>query len=263
MMLDLIDTHCHLDIPEFDDSRTSLLESCMASGMRAIVVPAVTRSTWDTVRQVCSESALLWPAFGLHPCYVAQHQMSDVDALDSYLQQGVVAVGEVGLDAFHGDTDLDQQLALLRAQIAVARNHRLPLIIHARKTQDLVLRELRRQRFEWGGVMHAFSGSQQQAERFIEAGFCIGFGGAATYDRAQKLRGILTAIPITSVVLETDSPDIPPSFARHEINTPFNLFRITEILADVMGIEVAALARQSTINALRAFPGLQATQPVG
>lgn len=252
-MLDLIDTHCHLDIPEFDATRASLLERCAGEGMRAMVVPAVVRATWDNLRQVCDSSPLLWPAFGLHPCYTDEHVLADVDALDAYLGPDVVAVGEVGLDTFHDDHDLDRQLEIFAAQVAVARNHRLPLIIHARKTQDLLLRELRRQRFEWGGVMHAFSGSLQQAERFIELGFCIGFGGAATYDRAQKLRSILRAIPLANVVLETDSPDIPPSFARHEPNTPYNLFRITEILADVLALPAPELAKQTTLNALRVF----------
>ncbi len=252
-MLELIDTHAHLDIPEFDEQRADLLAACRAGGMRGIVVPAVMRSSWDQLRTVCKGSHLLWPAFGLHPCYMAQHRIQDVDDLESYLATDVVAVGEIGLDAWESESDLPAQQALFSAQLAIARNARLPVVLHARKTHDLLLKEIRQQRFGEGGVVHAFSGSLQQAQRFIELGFMIGFGGGATYDRANKVRSILRSIPLNHVVLETDSPDIPPSFARGEPNTPFNLFRIAEILADVLQLAPTELALQSTRNALQVF----------
>ena len=252
-MLELIDTHAHLDIPEFDSQRDALVQTCASRGMRGILVPAVMRATWDNLKAVCARSPLLWPAFGLHPCYCVEHQDEHVQALEAYLQPGVVAVGEIGLDAWEGDHDLARQQELFSAQLAIARNARLPVVLHARKTHDLLLKEIRRQRFEIGGIVHAFSGSQQQAEKFVELGFLIGFGGGATYDRAQKLRSILRSLPLLAVVLETDSPDIPPSFARGEANTPLNLFRINEILADVLQIEPSAPAAQTTGNALRLF----------
>lgn len=252
-MLDLIDTHAHLDIPEFDAQRETLLQDCSRRGMHAIVVPAVERKTWDNLHDVCSRSPMLWPAFGLHPCYTAMHADKDVQVLEQYLGPGVVAVGEIGLDTWNGDADLERQLELFSAQISVAKNARLPVVLHARKTHDLLLKELRCQQFEWRGVVHAFSGSLQQAQKFIELGFVIGFGGGATYDRAQKLRHILRTIPLQNVVLETDSPDIPPSFARGEPNTPLNLFRITEILADVLQMSAEELSLQTTRNARQLF----------
>lgn len=253
LMLELIDTHAHLDIAEFDSQRDALLQACIERGMRGIVVPAVTRATWDNLKVVCARSTLLWPAFGLHPCYCMAHTDEHVRTLEAYLQPGVVAVGEIGLDAWEGNRDLPRQQELFAAQLAIARNARLPVVLHARKTHDLLLKEIRRQRFDCGGVVHAFSGSQQQAEKFIELGFLIGFGGGATYDRAQKLRGILRALPLSSVVLETDSPDIPPSFARGEMNTPLNLFRINHLLAEVLQIDPLALAQQTTRNAIGLF----------
>lgn len=252
-MLELIDTHCHLDIPDFDIQRDSLILQCQQAGMQGIVVPAVERSTWDNLKQVCAASDLLWPAFGLHPCFTARHKNQHLQALEQYLVPEVVAVGEIGLDTFHGDTDLQRQTEIFSAQVAIAKNHRLPVILHARKTHDLVLKELRQQQFKFGGVVHAFSGSLQQAERFIEAGFLIGFGGGATYDRANKLRGILKSIPRSAMVIETDSPDIPPSFARGEMNTPLNLFRIAEILSGVLEVAPAELAELTTQNAMRLF----------
>jgi len=253
-MLDLVDTHCHLDIAEFDSVREDLIARCQAGGMRGILVPGVVAADWDNLRVVCARYPLLWPAFGLHPCYCSEHRSEQLQALERYLQPGVVAVGEIGLDTFHGDRDFSTQLEFFSAQVAIAKNHRLPLVIHARKTHDQILKVLRQQHFQYGGSMHAFSGSLQQAERFVEMGFGIGFGGGATYDRANKVRGILRQIPLDNVLLETDSPDIPPSFARGESNTPFNLFRIAEILAEVLEMPVQELAARSTANALRIFP---------
>lgn len=252
-MLELIDTHAHLDIPEFDASRAGLLVQCAQDGMRAIVVPAVIRSTWLQLQAICASDALLWPAYGLHPCYMDQHSLQDVADLESFLESGAVAVGEIGLDVWHGDADLLQQQEIFSAQLSVAKNADLPVVLHARKTHDLLLKEIRQQHFQAGGVVHAFSGSLQQAQKFIELGFVIGFGGGATYDRAQKLRAILKSIPLSAVVLETDSPDIPPSFARGQQNTPANLFRITEILAEVLELEPALLAQLTTQNARRIF----------
>lgn len=253
-MIELVDTHAHLDVQEFDEQREALIQTCASRGMRGIVVPAVMRATWDNLGAVCAQTPLLWPAYGLHPCYCAEHRDSDVADLEQYLQQpGVVAVGEIGLDAWEGDQDLERQQALFAAQLAVAKNMRLPVVLHARKTHDLLLKEIRRQHFDGGGVVHAFSGSLQQAQRFVELGFRVGFGGGATYDRANKLRTILNALPLSAIVLETDSPDIPPSFARGEINTPLNLFRINEILAEVRQIDPVELAQHSTRNALELF----------
>lgn len=252
-MLDLIDTHCHLDISEFDADRADLVARCSAGGMRAILVPGIAQASWAQLRAVCNQFALLRPAFGMHPCYSAEHQLEHLQDLETQLQAGAIAVGEIGLDTFHGETDFPRQLELFSAQVTVARNHRLPLILHARKTHDQILKVLRQQKFSHGGVVHAFSGSLQQAQYFTELGFAVGFGGGATYDRARKLRTILQTLPLEWVVLETDAPDIPPCFARGENNTPFNLFRIAEILADVLQMPVQELAAQTTRNANRLF----------
>ena len=263
-MLALIDTHAHLDIPEFDSQRDELVHACAQQGMQAIVVPAITRATWPRLQEVCSRYPLLWPAYGLHPCYTADHTDGHVRDLEAFLTPNVVAVGEIGLDTWQGTDDLPRQQALFAAQLAIARHARLPVILHARKTHDLLLKEIRRQRFDCGGIVHAFSGSLQQAQQFAELGFLMGFGGGATYDRAQKLHGILRALPLSALVLETDAPDIPPSFARGQMNTPLNLFRINEILAEFLQMEPAALARQTTQNARQLFqPGLLANRDQG
>ena len=246
--LPIIDSHCHLDFPVFDHNREQLIAQCSQAGMKAIIVPGVVQPTWSNIQALCKDTPLLYPAYGLHPCFMEQHSQHHLPLLDAQLEQGALAVGEIGLDIFHHSENLEQQLALFRGQLVIAQNHGLPVIIHCRKAHDVMLKTLREVSFKAGGIMHAFSGSLQQAERFIELGFKLGFGGAATYERAQKLRKILMAVPDSAIVLETDSPDIPPAFARNQPNSPYNLFRITDILAQVKGCEPATLARLSTQN---------------
>jgi len=253
-MTSLIDSHCHIDFSQFDTDRESVLAYCRAGGMTALVVPGVALSQWPVLQHTIAEYAdtatypQLLPAFGLHPCFMSEHRLQHVGELDAWLQDNAVAVGEIGLDAFHGSSDLDQQRRLFREQLSIAKNHDLPIIVHARKTQDLVLKLVKQSGLQRGGIMHAFSGSLQQAQRAVELGFKIGFGGATTYDRARKLKGLLKTLPREAIVFETDSPDIPPSFATKSRNSPTNLFRIVEILADVRQESDSELWTYSTKN---------------
>ncbi|RLT97991.1 TatD family hydrolase [Ketobacter sp.] len=257
----LIDSHCHVDFPQFDASRDEVLRACHQNGMSAILVPGVTLAQWPRLSEVIhaypdvTHYPRLLPAYGLHPCFMADHAAESTAGLmarlDAQLAEEagcVVAVGEIGLDSFHSTADLKQQVTLFEAQLRIAGSHGLPVIIHSRKTQDLVLKSVRKQRFSFGGILHAFSGSLQQAQQAVDLGFKIGFGGAATYERASRLRGMLKALPREAIVFETDAPDIPPSFARDRPNSPFNLFRIVEILAQVRQESVADLLEYSSKN---------------
>lgn len=260
-MCQLIDSHCHIDFPQFEGARASLLQQCKQQGMSAIVVPGVNHDQWQDMASVVANvnglgaqsAPLLLPAFGLHPCFMQRHEQQHVAALDSWLGSGAVAVGEIGLDAFTSDEDLPQQIALFRQQLSIAKNHGLPIIVHSRKTQDLVLKLVRESGLVSGGILHAFSGSLQQAQRAIDMGFLIGFGGAATYDRASRLRNLLKALPRDALVFETDAPDIPPSFAKGEVNSPINLFRVVEILAEVRQEAVPDLWQYSSNNLIKLF----------
>jgi TatD DNase family protein len=171
-----------------------------------------------------------------------------------------VALGEIGLDAWHGTADLDAQVDLFSRQLLLARDLNLPVIIHARKTQDLVLQLVRQTGFQCGGIMHAFSGSEQQAQRAVDMGFLIGFGGAATYERARKLRAMLRTLPANAIVFETDAPDIPPCFQQGQRNTPLNLIRIVSLLAEVMERPVEQVWQQSTDNVERLLMGVSSGQ---
>ncbi|RLP55641.1 MAG: TatD family deoxyribonuclease [Ketobacter sp.] len=250
-MLQLIDSHCHLDFPEFDQNRAQLIQQCRDRGMLAWVVPGVSHQSWPKLRSLARDQSFIKPAFGLHPYFMQQHELSHLDVLPEYLDCGAIAVGEIGLDAFDGSTDTEQQMAIFKAQLAIAKNQRLPVIVHSRKTQDLIFKAVRELHFQYGGIMHAFSGSLQQAQRLVDSGFLIGFGGAASYDRAIKLHRLLRSLPRESIALETDSPDISPSFARDQMNTPVNLFKITEILAARLDLAPQELARQTSLNVIR------------
>jgi len=256
----LIDSHCHIDFPQFDESRQDILADCRQKGMSAIVVPGVSCDQWRGMAELvasinvdATDAPRLLPAYGLHPCFMSKHDAKHLDQLDAQLENGAIAVGEIGLDAFETDKDLPQQMALFRRQLSIAANHHLPIIVHARKTQDLVLKLVRESGFAAGGIMHAFSGSLQQAQRLHEMGFLIGFGGAATYDRARRLRSLLHQLPQDAIVFETDAPDIPPSFSRTRANSPLNLFRIVEMLADVREEPVVELWQFSSKNLIKLF----------
>ncbi|MEE2731801.1 MAG: TatD family hydrolase [Pseudomonadota bacterium] len=255
----LIDSHCHVDFPQFDATRDELLRACHQSGMSAILVPGVTLAQWPRMSEVLQAYRdvtcypRLLPAYGLHPCFMMDHAAESIAGLTARLDAqladaSVVAVGEIGLDCFHGTEDLEQQVTLFEAQLHIAGSHGLPVIIHSRKTQDLIQKSVRKLRFSFGGILHAFSGSLQQAQQAVDLGFKIGFGGAATYERASRLRGILKALPREAIVFETDAPDIPPCFARDRPNSPLNLFRIVEILAQIRQESVADLLEYSSKN---------------
>ena len=257
----MIDTHCHLDFPVFDHDRSSLLQQAKESGFEGIIVPAVVQKDWPRVIGLCEQRNLIALNFalGLHPCFVDQHVSVDEaevalnEAVLRSVTGGLVAVGEIGLDHFidSSEDNRKNQHALLTMQLAVAKKHDLPVLLHVRKAHDEVLKCLRKVQLPKGGIVHAFSGSEQQANQYCELGFVLGIGGSATYDRAKKLARIIRQAPLESLVLETDAPDIPPVFARGERNTPLNLPRIARYVAELRGVDVASLVEQASVNAKR------------
>ncbi|OYW33960.1 MAG: DNAase [Methyloversatilis sp. 12-65-5] len=239
----LIDTHCHLDAFEFDADRAGVIERARAAGVRAIVLPAVDRAGFGRVRAVCAGQPDLRFALGIHPLYLPAAQMSDIDALAFELDDPeVIAVGEIGLDFFVTDIDPVLQEDYFVRQLGLARDFGLPVLLHVRRSQDRILKHLRAVfgRTGPGGIAHAFNGSRQQADEFIKLGFALGFGGAVTWARALNLRRLVTELPLDALVLETDSPDIPPEFAAGERNEPANLPRIAQVIAGIRGVSEAA-----------------------
>jgi TatD DNase family protein len=267
-----IDTHCHLDAPEFDADRDAVRSAAAGQGVGHCVVPAVERSNWNTVRALAHQYGDSY-ALGIHPLYTGRADDRDVDLLAEMLEQHsadprLVAIGEIGLDYFVPGLDPARQERFYRAQLQLARRFDLPVILHVRRSADKLLKGLRDLPLQ-GGIAHAFNGSLQQAQAFVAMGFKLGFGGAVTYDRALQLRRLAAELPADALVLETDAPDIPPHWlyvtaadrsAGHlqGRNTPGELPRIAQQVAQLRGEQLEQLAQATTRNAVSALPRLAA-----
>lgn len=269
-----IDTHCHLDAAEFDADRDVVRAHARAQGVSLCVIPAVERAHWAEVAQLAQRHGDAY-ALGIHPLYVPQASEEDLLALDQALseRQGdprLVAVGEIGLDFFVPalcePAMRKRQWQFYTAQLKLAQKHHLPVILHVRRSADLLLKGLR-QCPAVSGIAHAFNGSAQQAGHFVEMGFALGFGGALSYERALQLRCLARELPLQALVLETDAPDIPPHWLYQTAeqralgqaqgrNSPAELPRIAQVLAGVRGVSLGALAQASTRNAQRVLPKL-------
>jgi TatD DNase family protein len=252
----LIDTHCHLDAAEFDADRDAVAEAAKQAGVAMIVVPAVERANFGAVASVGREHAACAVAYGIHPMYVARARDEDLYALRKTIaREQRVAVGEIGLDRFVAERDDQLQQHYFVEQLKIARESQLPVVLHVRRAIDAVLQQLRRIGVR-GGIAHAFNGSQQQAEEFIKLGFRLGFGGAMTFPRAQRIRKLAATLPLEAIVLETDAPDMPPEWKVGARNTPDQLPRIAETLAALRGIPFSTVAEATTANAAAVLPGL-------
>lgn len=258
-----IDTHCHLDAAEFGDSQAALVRDAQAAGVDRFVNPSVARGNFDAVRQLCARHPACAPAYGIHPMYTDDATPRDLEILREYLQQHQpVAVGEIGLDFFIPHYDQARQEHFFVEQLKLARDFGLPVLLHIRRAQDTILKRLRQIRVS-GGIAHAFNGSRQQAEEFIKLGFKLGFGGTMTYPRATRLRELAATLPLDSLVLETDAPDIPPVFLQAgEPNKSEFLPRIAETLAELRQLPLNEIARLTTANALSVLPKLKSPAAV-
>ncbi len=258
----LIDTHCHLDAAEFAADRDAVRERAFASGVAAIVVPAVEVANFEAVRGLAAADARIGYALGIHPLYVARAEADALARLRAAVEAALadpafVAIGEIGLDFFEPGHDRARQEHFLRAQLALAREFGLPVLMHVRRAQDAVLKQLRGVRPP-GGIAHAFNGSPQQAAQYLELGMVLGFGGAMTHDRALRIRRLVRELPGDAHVLETDAPDIAPAWLARARNEPSQLARIAQVFAELRGEPVALAVRRTAANACRAMPRLQA-----
>jgi TatD DNase family protein len=246
----MIDTHCHLDVEEFDPDRAEVLAAARAAGVGEIVIPAIHAAGWARLLALCAAESGLHPALGLHPIYLERHRDAHLRELERLLgeTEGVVAVGEIGLDFYVRELDRERQTDLFEAQLVIAAAAGLPVIIHARKSHDQVLAALKRVPVV-GGIAHAFNGSLQQAERYVELDFRLGFGGMLTFERSNRLRALARALPIEAIVLETDAPDLTVAAHRGERNSPEYLPDVLAALAEVRGEDRAEVAERTSANA--------------
>ena len=252
-MSPLYDSHCHLDAAEFDVDRPAVLARARDAGVARQLVPAVDRASWDAIRTLCAAEPGLRPAYGLHPMFLDRHQPGHLDELRDWLEsERPAAVGECGLDFFVDGLDPDKQRLYFRRQLELARDFDLPVVLHARRAVEEViatLREVGGQR----GVVHSWSGSEEQARQLFELGFCLGIGGPVTYDRAKRLRRTVASMPLDCLLLETDAPDQPDAGWRGQRNEPARLRQVLDVVAQLRGQPAAAIAEATSANALRLF----------
>ena len=255
----LIDTHCHLDAAEFAADRDAVVAASRAAGVSALVIPAVETANFRAVRDCCQRYPQCYPAYGLHPLYLERAGDADLATLRRWLNDESsgatppVAVGEIGLDFYAPGFDAASQESFFVEQLKIARDFDLPVLLHVRRAADQVLKCLRRVGVR-RGIAHAFNGSRQQADEFIRLGFKLGFGGAMTFPGSTRIRALASSLPLDAIVLETDAPDIPPCWLAGGRNTPVELPRIADTLAELRAMPSAPLCAATTANALTLLP---------
>jgi TatD DNase family protein len=265
------DTHCHLDAPEFDADRCGVVARARTAKVQQVVLPAVESANFSTVRELAHEHGFAY-ALGIHPLYVERAKDADLQQLRDQLtahrdDPRLVAVGEIGLDHFVPNLNRARQEVLYAAQLKLAREFDLPVILHVRRSADTLLKHLRLVKVS-GGIAHAFNGSQQQALAFVNLGFKLGFGGTLTFERALQIRRLAQTLPMSAIVLETDAPDIPPAWIYRTVvqraagevarNEPAEVPRIAAVLAQLRGVSLQAVADATHANAREALPRLAA-----
>jgi len=260
-----IDTHCHLDAHEFGNESVAQAVRAAGEGVGMIVIPAVDKANFAIVSQLAASIDNGCYALGIHPIYVPHAQEDDLRVLREQVAVAMddprfVALGEIGLDFFipmlTQPAMREKQVFFFREQLKIAREFGLPVLMHVRRSQDVILKHLR-QIAPAGGIAHAFNGSEQQAKTYIDLGFKLGFGGAMTFTRALQIRRLAADLPLEAIVLETDAPDISPSWVHPGRNSPDQIPRIGAVLAELRGLPLQEVAAATSANARAALPRMQ------
>ncbi|UNB62482.1 TatD family hydrolase [Pseudomonas syringae group genomosp. 7] len=258
MSMTLIDTHTHLDFPDFDADRDQVLDSCLALGVQRVVVLGVYQRNWQRLWDLTEANPAVHAAFGLHPLYINEHRTEHLTGLGDWLTrlQGhpqLCAVGEIGLDYYVEHPDKPRQQAFFEAQLQLASDFNLPALLHVRRSHADVIATLKRRKLKRAGIVHAFAGSREEAREYMKLGFKLGLGGAATWPQALRMHRVIAELPLESVVLETDSPDMAPAMHPDTRNSPQHLPDICQALAGLMKTTPQRLAEASTDNAFELF----------
>ncbi|MBX8500302.1 TatD family hydrolase [Pseudomonas lijiangensis] len=254
----LIDTHTHLDFPDFDDDRQQVLDKCRTLGVERMVVLGVYQRNWQRLWDLTLEHPALYAAFGLHPVYIDEHRPEHLSELGDWLNRlkghpQLCAVGEIGLDYYVENPDRPNQQRVFEAQLQLAADFDLPALLHVRRSHADVIATLKRHRLRRSGIIHAFAGSREEAREYIRLGFKLGLGGAATWPQALRMHRIIAELPLESIVLETDSPDMAPAMYPNQRNSPQHLPDISRALAGLLKVSPEDLAQVSTRNACELF----------
>lgn len=250
----MVDAHCHFDFPGFDGRHGDILRQCRALGVQQIVIPGVRATDWERVNALAGQHDTLFSCVGIHPWFVDEHGDAELQALRDYLANApdhLVALGETGLDRLHGN--LASQQPLFEAQVDIARELRLPLVIHSVRANDEVGAILRRKQVSVPCLVHGFSGSKEQARALWDTGCFLGVGGVITYGRAQKTRAAIASLPLEALVLETDAPDMPPAGVANGENSPAYLPEIFQALCALRPESEEQIAEQLLGNVARLY----------
>jgi len=260
--LEFFDTHCHFDFGDFDQDRDALWDACRNERIRHLLIPGVQPDQWPSMQTLCANHPGIYYAAGLHPCWLDSNidsgtRETQLSSLSQALRNQLddhhcIAVGECGLDQYiHGDADLQE--AVLACHLEIAQELNKPIILHCRRAHNQMLRCLKAFPLKRGGILHAYSGSQEQAEQYWKMGFYLGIGGTITYERANKTRTAVAALPLEALVLETDAPDMPLCGQQGKRNTPLSIRKVAQILALLRDEPIENIARQTTHNAKTLF----------
>lgn len=250
--MELVDSHCHLDFEVFDKDRTEVVERAKLQGVSRFVIPSVSAQYWERQLQLSKLYPNFFLAFGLHPYFLKDFQQSDLCKLEQFVSEhSPVAIGECGIDSTVANLPLQQQLFV--EQIRLANQHDLPLIVHHRKSHHLIFSAFKQVTPTNGGVIHAFSGSLQDANKYIELGFKLGCGGTITYERASKTRGVFRQVELKHILLETDSPDMPLAGQQGKRNESSNVFKVAQCLAEIKAETLDDVCTQTTANSIELF----------
>lgn len=251
--MELFDSHCHMDVEEFAADREQVIQRARDAGVTHMLIPGILAATWPALIELCNQHTGLYPALGLHPIYQDMHKPEDIEALrEAVKKYHPVAIGEIGLDFYIKDADREGQTELFEQQLQIAEEFNLPVVLHIRKAYDQVLQSLKKFNLK-GGTAHAFNGSLQQAQQFIDMGFKLGFGGMVTFERSNKLRKLVKELPLEVMVLETDAPDMTVASHRGERNSPEYLPEVVSVIAMIKAVSEEVVAEVTTRNSRGVF----------
>jgi TatD DNase family protein len=253
----ITDSHCHLDFKEFNQHREQLINDCRQLGVHRFIVPAVEQSNWQALLDLHGQFKSCFPALGIHPWYIEDAHNQQLEQLDALLFENkseIIALGEIGIDGAlknkvaDPETNLNKQIEFFEAQLQLAQKHRLPVIVHHRKSHQLLVPRLKQTKLPERGIIHGFSGSYQQAKAYLDLGFKLGIGGTITYPRAKKTLNALKRLPLDSLVLETDAPAMPLSGYQGQVNQPTQLPLILTSLSELLALPQEVIASQTEAN---------------
>jgi len=249
----LIDSHCHLDFEIFDNDRAQVLQRAKECNISNIIIPGTERNYWQRIKNLCSKHQHLHACYGLHPYWAGNHKKQDIEQLTKFIEiNRPVALGECGLDFRPRQADKKTQLYFFEAQLEIAENHQLPLVIHSVKATEVIIQSIKKFK-NLSGMIHSYSGSVEQAEQLIDLNFFISISGSVTYDNAKKIKKVAEQLPLSSLLVETDAPDQADKSNFEKRNEPAFLVNTVAAISELRKESKDIIAQQTTLNAKRLF----------